>query len=87
MSTILGIISLTAFVVSVYIAFVGKGTIGAQIGIVGVLSFIYAIVGLYLGIVSRFEKEKFYFFCYIGMVLNTLSLAASVVTIYLGVRG
>lgn len=85
MSSSLGVISLAAYIFAILRSFYGRGEIGAEMGIVGLLGLIYACVGLYLGIVSRFEKEKFYLFCYLGIGLNLLTLVLAVVVLYLGI--
>lgn len=86
-STILGFIAVVTYVIAMVISTKQRGEVEPQMGIPTLLGFLYACVGLYFGIASRFEKEKFYLFCYIGMVLNTIAVAMSIFTIYLGVRG
>lgn len=85
-STILGVIALTAYVIAIVMTYRNQGNAEPQLGISGLLGLIYACIGLYLGIVSRMEKDKFYLFCYIGMVLNVLVLAIAGFTLYLGIR-
>lgn len=86
-SSVLGFLSLFAYVFSILMAYRGRGDVGPQYGIAGLLALLYAGIGFYLGIASRFEKEKFYFFSYVGIVLNFVALLFAGFTIYLGLRG
>lgn len=86
-ATILGTLAVATYIISIVLATKQRGTVGPQIGISTLLGFIYACVGLYLAIVSRMEKEKFYLFCYVGMVLNAIAIATGILTIYLGFKG
>lgn len=85
-STALGVIALVAYIVSIVLATKGRGVVGNQIGLSTLLGFLYACIGLYLAIASRFEKEKYYLFCYVGMAVNFLVIVMAIVTLYLGIR-
>ena len=48
------------------------------------LVMIFAFVGIILGVVSKTDKDKFYLFSYIGIVLNVLVLVVISVILYAG---
>ena len=82
MSTILGAISLVSYVLVIYLAYRNGGQAAEAYGITGSFITVFAFVGLLLGIWSRFEKDVFYFFSYLGMVLNTLALFGISIVLY-----
>ncbi len=84
MATILGVISLTSLVYIIYKSYANSGEIPLQYGAVAFLTMIFAFVGIVLGVLSKSERDKFYFFSYLGIVLNVLVLAALSVILYAG---
>lgn len=82
MATILGIIALTSYVLVIYLSYRSGGQAAESYGITGFFITVFAFVGLLLGIWSRFEKDMFYFFSYLGIVLNTLALLGISVILY-----
>ena len=48
------------------------------------LVMVYAFVGIGLGVVSKTERDKFYLFTYLGIILNMLALALISVILYAG---
>ena len=87
MSSVLGIICLFSIALSVYYSFQSAGQAAFQYGTVILLTLIFSLAGETLGVISKFEKEKFYFFSYLGITLNTLSLAAISFILYAGAYG
>lgn len=87
MSTILGIISLGAILAAVYFTFLAGGEAMVGYGVTALLSAIFSVVGLILGIRSRLEKDKFYFFSHVGIVMNLLAVLSIGYIIYAGVYG
>ncbi len=51
------------------------------------LAFVFALVGLTLGILSRLERDRFYFFPNVGILLNSLAVIAVAFILYIGVFG
>lgn len=51
------------------------------------LAFIFALVGLVLGILSRLERDRFYFFPNVGILLNSLAVLVVAFILYIGVFG
>lgn len=84
MATILGVISLTSLVYIIMESYARAGDVPLQYGAVAFLTMLFAFVGIVLGIMSKSEKDKFYFFSYLGIVLNILVLAALSVILYAG---
>ena len=84
MSTILGIISLATLGYAIVMSYRNAGDIPGQYGAAALLAMIFAFIGAALGAVSRTEKDKFYFFSYLGIVLNVLALAVVSAILYAG---
>ena len=84
MATILGVISLLSLVYITIESYRSAGEIPIQYGAVAFLTMIFAFVGIVLGVLSKSERDKFYFFSYLGIVLNVLVLAALSVFLYAG---
>ena len=84
MSTILGIISLATLGYAIAMSYRNAGEIPGQYGAAALLATIFAFIGAALGAVSRTEKDKFYFFSYLGIILNILALAVVSAILYAG---
>jgi hypothetical protein len=87
MSTILGILSDTAIGLAVFSSFTQRGNVGARLACVIMLSMLFGIAGLVLGILSRLEKDRFYFFSNVGILLNAFAVTATGFILYAGVFG
>ena len=85
MSTILGLIAGVSICMAIHKTYLNKGTALMQYGAVVLLSMVYAVVGLVLGIRSLTEKDIFRFFPVIGIFLNILTIITSGIILYLGV--
>lgn len=84
MATILGLISLSSIAYMVIDSYRSAGEVPLEYGAVAFLVMIFAFAGIVLGVLSKSEKDKFYFFSYLGIVLNVLVLAALSVILYAG---
>ena len=84
MSTILGVISLVTLAYTVVMSYLKAGDIPRQYGTAAMLVMIFAFIGIVLGVVSKTERDKFFFFSYLGVVLNVLALAVISVILYAG---
>lgn len=84
MSTILGVISLATLGYTVYMSYQRVGDVPAQYGAVVMLVMIYAFAGIVLGVISKTERDKFYLFTYLGIILNILALAVISAILYAG---
>ncbi len=87
MSTILGILSDGAIGLAVFSAFKAGGAADARMACTVMLALLFAIAGLVLGILSRIEKDKFYFFPNVGILLNGIAVIAVAFILYIGVFG
>lgn len=84
MATILGVISLATLVYMIVMSYRQAGEIPLQYGAAALLAMIFAFVGIVLGVVSKMERDKFYVFSYLGIVLNVLVLAVLSAILYAG---
>ncbi len=84
MSTVFGLLSLFSVVYSVYQTFLNQGEALVKYGVAVLLSLIFALVGIVLGILSRMEQDQFYVFSWIGIVLNALTILAVAFLVYAG---
>lgn len=85
MASILGIISLASIGLAVYLTYQKKGAAPMQYGTVVLLSLVFAVAGLVLGVRACMEKDIYRFFPVLGMILNSLTVAAGGFILYLGV--
>lgn len=84
MATILGVISLVTIGYIILDSYWNAGAVPMEYGAATFLTMIFAFVGIILGVISKSERDKFYFFSYLGIVLNVLVLAALSVILYAG---
>lgn len=87
MSTILGILSVIAIGLTVFSSFRLKGEPSARLGATMLMSLVFSITGITLGILSRFEQDMFYFFSNLGIILNAVAILAIGFILYAGVFG
>lgn len=83
-STILGIISVASLVLAAYLSYVEKGAENMRYGAACVLAMIFAFVGVVLGVLGRMEKDRFYFFSYVGIALNIVAIGLVSLILYAG---
>ena len=69
---------------AIVMSYLRSGDIPRQYGAAAMLVMIFAFVGIILGVVSKTDKDKFYLFSYIGIVLNVLVLVVISVILYAG---
>lgn len=84
MSTVFGTISIVANLYGIMESFQLEGQVHAGFGAALLLSTILSFVGFFLGIISRIEKDKFYFFSYLGLFLNIIALGMISLILYAG---
>lgn len=84
MSTILGIISLATLIYMVVMSYRQEGAVPQQYGITALLLTIFSLVGVTVGVISRTERDKYYFFSYLGVLLNVLALGIVSIILYAG---
>ena len=76
MGVILALIGIVSVLICIVLSFKNGGQAGLNYGAVTLLAMIMAFVGLILGVISRTEPDRYYFFSDLGIVLNILMLAA-----------
>lgn len=84
MATILGVISLVTLVYTVVMSYQSAGDVPEQYGAAVFLVMIFALIGTALGAISRTERDKYYFFSYLGILLNVLALGGVSAVLYAG---
>ena len=84
MSTILGVLSVGSLIVAAYLSYEEKGAENMRYGAACFLALIFAFIGITLGVLGRSEKDKFYLFSYLGIVLNLAAVGLVSLILYAG---
>ena len=87
MSAILGMIAVVSVFLAVYFTYLNEGVAPMQYGCVILLSLLFSIIGMVLGIKAFTEKDIFIFFPIAGVVLNAISIISGGFILYVGVSG
>ncbi len=87
MSIVLGVISSTAVFFAVYLTYQSGQNAPTNYGISLLLALLFSLVGFTIAVISRFEKDLFYFYSYIGIVINFIVIVAISVLLYAGAKG
>ena len=87
MSTILGVISLVSLITAVYQTYLAGGQAGDNLGLVGFVATVFAMIGIGLGYFGRIEQDRFRLFAYLGLCLNILALSGISFILYAGAYG
>ena len=84
MSVVLGGAAFVFLILECIHSFRIRGLVTDSDGLTGFLAMIYSLVGLFLAVWSRLERDRFYLFAYIGMGLNFASLTLVSAILYAG---
>lgn len=84
MSTILGGISVVSLIFAAYLSYMDKGAENMRYGSACFLAMLFAFVGVILGVLGRMERDKFYLFSYVGIVLNLVAIGLVSLILYAG---
>lgn len=87
MATILGVISLVSLIYAIAMSYKKDGVIPSQYGAAVLLVTIFSLTGVVLGVISKTERDKYYIFSYLGIILNVLALAVVSAVLYAGAYG
>lgn len=87
MATILGVISLASLIYAIVMSYRNNGDIPLQYGAAAFLVTIFALTGVVLGVISKAERDKYYIFSYLGILLNVLALGVISAVLYAGAYG
>lgn len=85
MSTILGTIALGSLMLAVYFTYQNQGNALPRYGAVGLLSTLFGLAGMTLGIMSCMERDRYHVFSWTGIGLNLLMLIAAGFILYFGI--
>lgn len=85
MASILGGIAIISVILAVYLTYQNKGIAPMQYGTVILLSLIFSLIGLGLGIRACMEKDIYRLFPVLGIILNSITVLAGGFVLYLGV--
>ena len=84
MSAILGLISTMSLAAVIYLTYAQDGQAPTGYGVTGLLVAVFSMTGLVLGIVTAVEKDRYKFFPWMGIVLNTVALLGIGLVVYAG---
>lgn len=87
MSAALGVISTVSICLVIYFSYRQDGGMNPKLGAAAFFALLFSLGGEVLGIMSRLEKDKFYFFPNVGIILNTIVIIIVGFLLYLGVSG
>ncbi len=87
MSVALALIGICTVLLTVYHGYKAGGEIVWGHVAAVLLSIIMAVAGLALGIMSRLEKDRYYFFPILGIILNFAVLATGIFFMVRGMTG
>lgn len=84
-STTIGIMTILSNLYGIISSFELRGHVATRYGAALFITAFCSIVGVICGVYSKFEKDKFYFFSYLGIVLNVVALVFTSIILYAGV--
>lgn len=85
-SMMLGLVSLLGMAAVIYLSSTESGVTRPGYGLTGLLSVIFTVTGLILGILSLKKRDSFRILGYMGSILNGLVLAAVAYLFFLGTQ-
>ena len=85
MSMILGVISVLSIAAAVYLAYRNNGNAVSRYGAAVFLATLFSLAGMVLGVLSRMEKDNYYLFPHLGIILNLIALAMVSLILYAGI--
>lgn len=87
MSTALGLIALVSVAAAVYATYRNQGQAMIRYGMAVLFALLFSLVGIVLGVMAKWEKDRFHVFSWLGIVLNLLVIAGISFILYAGVYG
>ena len=70
-----------------YFTFQEGGIARPRYGFSMLIAVLFSATGLVLGILSRMEPDKFYFFSYLGLAINLMVLVSAGFILFVGAYG
>jgi hypothetical protein len=86
MSAILGAISVGTLSLSVFLSYKAGGQAEVKYAAAAFVAAVFSVVGIILGIKSRFERDIFKLFPNLGIILNSLAIIFVVFILIIGLR-
>lgn len=83
-ATILGIFANVTLGTAVYLSYLNGGQVTQRHGTAGLLASLFMAAGLFLGIWSLTEKDRFKLFPVLGILLNILAFGVLSLILYAG---
>ena len=83
-SAAIGVISLLAVCGALLVSYRQQGAVSVRLGAVMLLSVVFSVTGLILGIASNAEPDVLSFFPRAGIVINAVTVVLCGVVIYAG---
>lgn len=87
MSFILGVISFLSVVLAIILTFYRRGEALLQYGTVLFVCTLFSMIGLTLGFYARMQRDKYYLFAYLGIIINLITLIILSMILYAGAYG
>ena len=84
MSAILGVTSVGALIAAVWFTYRDGGQAQVRYAAAALVAAVFSVVGIVLGIMSRFERDIFKLFPNIGIILNLISIIFVICILVLG---
>lgn len=84
-STLMGLGAMGVFGYGIYLSFQAQGNAGLEVGSMGLLSFMLALMGTVIGLLSFKEEDKFYTLSRIGSLLCGIFTVFMVAVLFMGV--
>lgn len=85
MATILGVISNLSLAVVIYLTYVQQGEAKQGYGVTGFLVAVFSLTGLIMGIYTAMQRDRYKFFPWLAIVLNTVAVLVIGGVVYAGV--
>ncbi len=84
MSTVLGALASVTLGVAVYQSYLSNGAVSDRQTAAAFLATVFMTVGMWLGVHSTLEKERFRLFTVLGILVNTLAFGMLSLILYAG---
>ena len=84
LSSAFGMICIVSYIYGTVRSYHLAGKVGANFGLALFMTTVLAGVGLVIGIIGKTEPDKFHFFAYLGITLNTVALCMASAILYAG---
>lgn len=84
MSTVLGVLANITLITTIYLSYTNKGSVPDRYGTAAFFAVVFMVIGIFLGLGSTIEKDKFKLFGIIGIVVNVLAFGVLSLILYAG---